>query len=114
MPLASPVTKRKDASIDTSVHRHPATGIKYRWMFLAKSHIPKKDGVSKSMGFGCVFCCVELDACAPVLHSVNDFMSHLASHRGVDHVGLLGMMKCVTGRVADDGEDFDINIPPSD
>ncbi|KAJ5219610.1 hypothetical protein N7468_008814 [Penicillium chermesinum] len=112
MPLAGPVARRKDAAVDHSIHTHVSTGIRYRWAFLAKNHVPKRDGMSVIMGFGCVFCCVEHDTAAPLFPSVDEFMLHLVSHRGVDHDGLLALTKCVVGRVAEDGDDFDINIPP--
>lgn len=112
MPPASLSAKNKDAAIDHSVHTHPETGIKYRWLFLAKSHIPKDDALSIESGFACIFCCVELDASAPVLFCINDFMKHLLSHRELDHLGLLGFAKCIVGKVAEDDEVFEINIPP--
>ncbi|KAJ5225668.1 hypothetical protein N7468_006893 [Penicillium chermesinum] len=110
-PPAPPVPK-KEARVDRTVYVHPGTGIKYRWIFLAKSHMAKKEGLSqRSSGFGCIFCVAELGVPAPISDSVEDFMQHLASHWRVDAGGMLAeLTRLVVGRVAHDDEDFEINI----
>ena len=116
MPLA-PGSNRHDIRFDQKIYRHPGTGIRYRWSFLAKSHLAyTKPGVSApthvSGSFGCVFCCAEMNAPAPRMESLEVFMGHLgAQHRAMD-VALLERTRCVVGRVAGDEEGFDINIPP--
>ncbi|KAJ5910604.1 hypothetical protein N7504_005247 [Penicillium tannophilum] len=116
MPLA-PGSKRHDVRFDQEIYLHEATGIRYRWSFLAKSHLAyTKPGVSAPTHvngtFGCIFCCAELDVVAPTLNSLDEFMAHLGEqHRSVD-LALLERTRCVVGRDASVEEAFDINIPP--
>ena len=93
-------------------------------------------------GFGCVFCCAEgvardwngqgLDGSgvsvksgssggggegkgAPVFGNVDTFLEHLEMHRREDGwpgPEMLGRMKCVVGRVAGGGEDWEVNFVP--
>ena len=52
---------------------------------------------------------------APMFGNVQSFMQHLEMHRtaeGTPGVEMQGRMNCVAGRVAEAGEDFDINLPP--
>lgn len=106
-----------DASFDQKVYTHAASKIRYRWSFLAKSHIARKtrnNGDASRIGtFGCMFCCFENDRSALAFGSLDVFMNHLgAVHRGF--VGsLLGSTRCVVGRVAGVEENFDINILPA-
>ncbi|KAJ5652864.1 hypothetical protein N7507_010290 [Penicillium longicatenatum] len=116
MPLA-PGSKRHDLRFDQKIYLHEATGIRYRWSFLAKSHLAyTRPGVSAPTHvhgtFGCIFCCAELDVVAPTLNSLDEFMAHLGEqHRSVD-LALLERTRCVVGRDASAEEAFDINIPP--
>lgn len=110
-----PPTPKKEAKVDQTIYEHEETGIRYRWLFLAKSHIAKKEGITQdTSGFGCIFCVAESNVPAPVSLSVDDFMNHLVSHSRVDPVGMLAeLTKLVVGRAAQDDEDFEINIPRS-
>ncbi|KAJ9298999.1 hypothetical protein DTO271G3_3241 [Paecilomyces variotii] len=95
-------------TFDHSVHIHEATGIRYRWVFLAKSHVTKRV-------FGCIFCCAERKTQCEKFKDLSLFMDYLLqNHRrpvpGME--ALLYRTKCILGRVADVAEDFDINIPP--
>lgn len=116
MPLAA--GSREEHRYDTKVYLHSATGIQYRWAFLAKSHVAcKRPAVSTPNhvrgSFGCIFCCAELDEPAPIFDSLDEFMGHLGSrHRGLHGAALLDRTRCVVGRVATEREDFDLNIPP--
>lgn len=52
----------------------------------------------------------------PMFGNVESFMQHLEMHRtpeGMPGVEMQGRMKCVVGRLAETGEDFDINLPPA-
>jgi hypothetical protein len=116
-PMAGGVTKTT-RTYDNHVRIHHATGIRYRWVFLAKSHIAMRKvptGTDGTVGtFGCIFCCAERRAPAPTFGNLSVFMEHLLQHRyvalGMD--SLLDRTRCIVGRVADLAEDFDINIPP--
>jgi hypothetical protein len=47
------------------------------------------------------------------LEGLNAFMTHLGTeHRHCVEEALLERARCVVGRVAGVGEDFDVNIPP--
>lgn len=51
----------------------------------------------------------------PMFNGVDAFMHHLEMHRtpaGMPGYEMQGRMKCVVGRIADVGEEFDINLPP--
>ncbi|ERF69596.1 hypothetical protein EPUS_01926 [Endocarpon pusillum Z07020] len=51
----------------------------------------------------------------PMFGNVQSFMQHLEMHRteqGTPGVEMQGRMKCVVGRAADPGEDFDVNFLP--
>lgn len=115
---------------DQNVRLHGATGIRYRLVWLAKSHVPLRlppgrtgDLTVESTGkFACLFCCVEMRALAPVFSGVDRFMDHLRIHGNGAETGtgtagrvptqeLLDWTKCILGRVAAEDEAFDINIP---
>jgi len=107
-------------TFDTRLRIHPPTGIRYRWSFLAKSHVatsrvlPGTDGSAGT--FGCIFCCAERRTAAPMFGNLSSFMEHLAQeHRtmSVDVVeALRERIRCVVGREAGREEDFDVNFPP--
>jgi hypothetical protein len=91
------------------------SGIRYRWIFLAKSHVKKKAGAPGSVddNFGCIFCNAENNV-SGVYGGVESLMNHIA----LSHKHVAGMSEqtrkwvtCVWGRTAGDNEDFDINIP---
>lgn len=49
----------------------------------------------------------------PIFGGVESLMNHLQQHREVQPTGeVLYRMNCILGRVAEVGEDFDINLPP--
>jgi len=139
MSVLPGVKKNKpDKTFDQKI-RMSEGGIRYRWAFLAKSHVLCKtmqEGIRDgSFGtFGCIFCCTEGKARGwhtssttvtiaatstspgtPIFGNVQSFMDHLQMHRkeeGWPCPEMLGRAKCIVGRVAEVGEDFDINLPP--
>jgi hypothetical protein len=91
--------------------------------------------------FGCVFCSAEGSArgwevgsvsaqlttlggftndrkqasITPLFPNLQSFMAHLEMHReakGTPGLIMASRMNCIVGRVADDSEDFDLNLPP--
>ncbi|EZF75661.1 hypothetical protein H105_02854 [Trichophyton soudanense CBS 452.61] len=107
---------------DQTVHLHGPSGNRYRWIFLAKSHVeckPPKPTDKVVCGFGCIFCSVQNHGPAPIYGNLDTFMEHLREHRGRGYAWdrkkpsqpLLDWTRCILGRIADDSEDFDINIP---
>ncbi|USP73652.1 hypothetical protein yc1106_00926 [Curvularia clavata] len=107
-----------------------AAGVRYRWVFLAKSHVRKKIGgaptttatqVAAAVGgavgggddnFGCVFCCLE-DRVSGVYGGVETLMKHVLQVHGVKGMSeqVCRKAKCILGRVARTDEEFDVNIP---
>ena len=90
-------------------------GIKFRWPFLAKSHVPqKKRATPPDYSYLCQFCiCSGSDAMPMKLEVLFDHIS--SEHRGVllDE-GVLERTKCVNDRICGDEEVFDINLWPLD
>lgn len=118
MPL-SPDSTRNNPNYDSRLLTHGATGIRYRWLFLAKSHMKCKRTVKPGGGlFGCIFCCRERGGPVLGFEGLEKLMLHLgAEHRDVSGVGVEGSSllegaRCVVGRVAGVEEGFDVNIPP--
>lgn len=109
-------SSKSSRKFDTQV-RVDISGIRYRWIFLAKSHVHLKNVPTVSDGsggsFGCIFCCAEWQQDAPVFKDLERFMEHLQRHREqVLSPELIYRTKCIVGRIAGDSEDFDINLPP--
>lgn len=87
--------------------------IRYRWIFLAKSHIKKKvnDSHTQESNYGCVFCSLE-DRVSSVYGGVETLMNHIA----LCHVGNMSentrrKARCIINRQAGYSEEWDINIP---
>nr|POE93290.1 hypothetical protein CFP56_19302 [Quercus suber] len=65
--------------------------------------------------YQCVFCVFQGHK-SPVLHGTDLYLEHIHKEHCGQLLGevVLHMTKCVTGRIADDDEDFDINLGPLD
>lgn len=90
-----------------------AKGLKFRWPFLAKSHVAQKVVKQDTYAYQCLFCAY-LGRPTPVLHGMELYLAHVAAeHRGPPLSDVV-LYKCgaVAGREADDAEDFDINLLP--
>ncbi|OQD89530.1 hypothetical protein PENANT_c002G08711 [Penicillium antarcticum] len=120
-PMATKCSSN-NPQFDDSVRVHGPTGIRYRWEFLAKSHVPcKRDSavvfspVTPRGAFCCMFCCVEVRGSTGGYGNLDTFMAHLGkAHRSVGESALALLptsTKCVFGRVAGDREYFDVNVP---
>lgn len=97
-------------TVDPNVHT-AANGIRYRWIFLAKSHAKKKP--MEGASFGCVFCVSEGKATG-IFGNVEVLMNHIIVDHGKGiRQDIMENNKCILGRVASSSEDFDINIPPT-
>jgi hypothetical protein len=100
---------------EPQVYTHEPTGLKYRYAFLAKSHVPKRQD-SKPM-YGCVFC-VDMGRSTGVYGMVDMLMEHIHQAHVEDgeeglHLEIALKNRCVTGK-ADVGEDdlsWDFFIP---
>ncbi|KAI5304238.1 hypothetical protein KEM56_006709 [Ascosphaera pollenicola] len=108
---------------DQTIYSHPC-GVRYRWAFLAKSHICKKGdrwkGVTAKEAYACIFCCIANRAIPPVFDDLDMFIRHVRRHDGniaEGHVEepspqALRYSKTIVGRVAGYDEEFDLNIAP--
>jgi hypothetical protein len=96
--------------IDTRVFTSPE-GIKYRWLFLAKSHVQQPD--SRFPSFRCLVCVLLKDDSA-VYHGKEALFAHLADHQGA-FLGdtLIGGQLAFDNHGATSGEDaeFDVKFP---
>ena len=120
-PMA-PKSSSSNPQFEKSVRTHEASGIRYRFEFLAKSHVPcKRDPASHFTPntprgtFCCVFCCALAQGSTQVYGTLDVFMAHLAEQHltvGKGALAVLSSMRCVVGRVAPDSEYFDVNIVP--
>ena len=107
----SPACKiRKEFFFDNSV-RH-FQGVRYRWAFLAKSHVALKRSKDQIYDYRCIFCVLQGKE-APVITRIRPFLEHVTQHRWqpIDESILLKTL-CINDRLAADDEYFDINLPP--
>lgn len=89
-------------------------GVALRWRFLAKSHVPQDRVENDQFGFLCMFCTLSGKK-KRVYFGTNVLLEHLAEHRS-DPLPpeILHRSRCVTGRVAGDDDNFDVNLLPPD
>lgn len=101
---------KKGYKIDTRVSTSPE-GIKYRWLFLAKSHVQQPD--SRFPSFRCLVCVLLKDDSA-VYHGKAALFAHLADHQGT-FLGdmLIGGPLAFDNHGAKSGQDveFDVKFP---
>ncbi|KAK5007755.1 hypothetical protein LTR28_004878 [Elasticomyces elasticus] len=90
-----------------------ACGIRYRWAFLARSHVRCKNAVAGpgEYAYGCVFCSSEARETG-VYGNVETLLAHV----GVRHGGRMTdkmreQTRCIEGRAAGAVEEWDVNIP---
>jgi hypothetical protein len=101
--------KKKPYSFDTRIRVVADNGIRYKWLFLAKSHVKCKSSSSGGDSYGCVFCGDEGSSTA-VFGNASTLLNHVwTEHRGM-RLDIAKRNMCVLGSV-DDDEDWDINIP---
>ncbi|ENH99451.1 hypothetical protein COCC4DRAFT_153218, partial [Bipolaris maydis ATCC 48331] len=119
-----PTKKNKTLDVVDARIKVSKSGIRYRWVFLAKSHVKKKAGAaaveanggstaaaSNDDNFGCIFCCLQ-DKITGVYGGVETLMNHIAQVHVADMSEVVRRKaQCVLGRVAGSDEEFDINIP---
>lgn len=106
--------KKKNMTVDPNVHVS-AVGIRYRWIFLAKSHVKKKSVATNTekgeCSYGCMFCCAEGRGTG-IYGNVQTLMNHifLEHAKGITE-DVKEKTRCVVGRTAGPQEQWDINIP---
>lgn len=89
-----------------------ASGVRYRWSFLAKAHVAVSKAKDGRYDYGCVFCIYDRHEC-PVFRGIRDFLEHVGEHRGKPIAEtMLQRVKCIKDRTAALEEDFDVNLKP--
>jgi len=102
----------KEWTFDDSIHR--SCGVRYRWAFLAKSHIAMSKAKNGIYDYRCVFCVFQGQE-SPVFRKTKVLIEHVSSHRGQSlDDGILRRTNCIDLRQAADEEEFDINLTPAD
>ncbi|KAK5108634.1 hypothetical protein LTR62_008125 [Meristemomyces frigidus] len=100
----------------TKVWTVEARGLKFRWPFLAKSHVPQQKVKGQQYGYQCLFCAFQGEKTA-VYFGTDTYLEHVSGHRGqgMSEV-VLYMTKAVTDRILEVDEhestEFDINLFP--
>ncbi|KAH6616684.1 hypothetical protein C7974DRAFT_402248 [Boeremia exigua] len=102
---------KKETIVDPNLHTSKC-GIRYRWIFLAKSHVKKKtpESANEDCNYGCVICSVELKVTS-IFGNVDTLMYHLLEHASDMTQITMKQTKCIVGRTAGVDEDWDINMP---
>ncbi|KAF2207402.1 hypothetical protein CERZMDRAFT_102494 [Cercospora zeae-maydis SCOH1-5] len=93
-----------------------AKGIKFRWKFLAKSHVMQKVVVKSNFSFKCLFCAFQgTQGGGGVYHGIDYYLDHVnETHRGTRmNDVVLYKTGCIVDRIAEDTEAFDINLWPA-
>ena len=87
-------------------------GIKYRWSFLAKSHVTQKTVTNKDYSYQCLFCVFQ-GLQVPVMN-LTALLEHISTEHRPSPLSdvVLDRTGCVNNRVCKDGEKFDINLVP--
>lgn len=87
-------------------------GIKFRWAFLAKSHVPQTKVHKENYAYQCLFCAF-LGEETPVFHGTDTLLKHVQQHRGQPFGEVIRWRtKCINNCIAPDDEEFDINLYP--
>lgn len=110
--IAHPTKKnKKETIVDPNIHTSKS-GIRYRWIFLAKSHVRKKtpESANEECNYGCIICSVE-SRVTSVFGNVDTLMYHLLEHASDMSQMTMKQTKCIVGRTAGGDEEWDINMP---
>ncbi|RMY75349.1 hypothetical protein D0863_02646 [Hortaea werneckii] len=90
------------------------SGVRYRWLFLARSHIPARDPRStvEEYRYGCIFCAAQGHETA-VHEGLDALMTHLLSRHKTPMLTpeVLAKTKCIVGGTPDKVQEWDINLP---
>ncbi|KAH8732150.1 hypothetical protein GQ44DRAFT_721456 [Phaeosphaeriaceae sp. PMI808] len=108
-----PTKKNKQITIMDPRVATSSSGVRYKWLFLAKSHVRKdaKNSHLAESNYGCIICLLE-DKVSSVYGGVETLMNHIAlSHGTYMSETTRRKAKCIVGREARANEtDWDINI----
>ena len=89
-----------------------ARGIKFRWPFLAKSHVTQSKVKDHQYAYQCMICVFQRNP-SPVYFGTDTYLDHVQQHRG-QPLGevILYKAKCIADLAADDTEEFELNLFP--
>ncbi|KAK5125151.1 hypothetical protein LTR85_000827 [Meristemomyces frigidus] len=87
-------------------------GLKFRWSFLAKSHVPQSKVKDHQYAYQCMFCVFSGEK-SPVYFGTDTYLEHVQVHRS-QPLGevMLYKTKCIADHIAEEQEEFDINLFP--
>lgn len=102
---------KRETIVDPNIHTSKS-GVRYRWIFLAKSHVKKKspDSANEECNYGCIICSVEMKVTS-IFGNVDTLMFHLLEHVAGMTQAAMKQTRCIVGRIARAEEDWDINVP---
>ena len=87
-----------------------SSGVRFRWSFLAKSHLPTKRVKERKYEYKCMFCEAQKKS-SDVYKGIREFMMHVAEHGGERwEESSVHNVKLIAGREAELDEIFDINF----
>jgi len=104
------VEGRNGRQNDTTVYR--SFGLEFRWLFLAKSHVPHEEDTDHPP-YRCLVCIMLGDE-SPIYRGTEALLTHVVRHRGayLGDVRLKGPLIFTNAGVkADPDSGFDINLP---
>lgn len=89
-----------------------SSGIRYRWVFLAKSHVRKRSsGSQDEYNYGCIICTTE-NWVTNIYSGVETLMDHIANvHAGTMTHNTARESRAVIGNITAGEVEWDINIP---
>ncbi|EME41841.1 hypothetical protein DOTSEDRAFT_177211 [Dothistroma septosporum NZE10] len=92
-----------------------SSGIRCRWVFLAKSHIHAEEAQNtpEAYAYGCIFCAAEGRETA--VHRLDALMSHILSKHKTAMMTpeVKAKTMCIVGGSPEKNSDWDINLPES-
>jgi hypothetical protein len=102
---------KRDTIVDPNIHTSKS-GIRYRWIFLVKSHVRRKsnDLTPDEGNYGCLICSVEGNVTG-IYGNVDTLMYHILEHVAGMTGKSMAKTKCIIGRTAGAEEEWDINVP---
>lgn len=93
------------------VWRDEKLGVRWRWAFLAKSHVQQKQAKGQQYAYQCLFCTFSTGK-GGVYHGTRMYMQHVATHRGDIGEVLKYKAGCINDHACEEDEEFDINLLP--
>lgn len=90
----------KEWNFPDNVHG-PSHGVKFRWSFLAKSHIEQPKAKRNKYQYRCIFCALQFPD-APILQGINSLLEHVSQHQN-------GQLR-TENRVILDSADYDLQF----